>query len=98
MSPDETIKFQKMSLGGKRVSEGSKMWEKLRGAQRGQEAFLLSNETYDRNKREFSAPYYAYYQNQRPVPWYLRGHRFRLTGLERTGDIQDEERFQNRVI
>jgi hypothetical protein len=53
---------------------------------------------YDRNTREFSPAYYAYHVNQRPMPWFLRGHRFRLTGAERTGDIEAEDRFEKREV
>jgi hypothetical protein len=51
-----------------------------------------------RNTRQFSPAYYAYHVNQRPVPWMFRGHRFHLTGTERTGDIEKEERFESRAI
>jgi hypothetical protein len=91
MSPEEKRLLER------RDSKGKSHWGMLRAAQRGQEAFLISGE-HDRNPRTYSAAYYAYHVNQRPVPWYLRGHRFRLTGSERTGDIENEQRFTERTI
>jgi len=93
VTPEEARRLR----SGADDSKGKSHWAMLRAAQRGQEAFLIAGE-HDRNPRAFSPAYYAYHVNQRPVPWYLRGHRFRLTGSERTGDIEKEERFESRVI
>lgn len=95
MSPDEFAKRATFMEGHE--TSAAKRWQVLRDGRRANEGFSISAGK-DRNTRTFSAPYYAYHENQRPVPWYLRGHRFRLTGIERTGNIEDEMRFEQRAI
>jgi hypothetical protein len=96
LSPEEKAKQDQIERLTQKKERATR-WDVLREARRANEGFSMATGR-DRNPRTFSAPYYSYHVNQRPVPWYLRGHRFRLTGTERTGDIEDEERFEKRAI